>query len=66
MVLNLPRQDYRVESRLDGERNQLSGDFSSSEWAGPCYSPDGQWLFANIYEPGIPVAITGPWQSGAL
>jgi secreted PhoX family phosphatase len=52
--------------KLRGERNGLKGDFTSSEWAGPCYSPDGQWLFANIYEPGITVAITGPWQSGAL
>jgi secreted PhoX family phosphatase len=52
--------------RLRGERNGLKGDFTSSEWAGPCYSPDGQWLFANIYDPGITVAITGPWQSGAL
>jgi secreted PhoX family phosphatase len=51
---------------LRGERNGLSGDFRGAEWAGPCYSPDGRWLFANIYEPGITVAITGPWQSGAL
>ena len=52
--------------RLNGERNGLSGDFTASEWAGPCYSPDGRWLFANIYSPGITVAITGPWQAGAL
>jgi secreted PhoX family phosphatase len=52
--------------RLRGERNGLAGDFTSSEWAGPCYSPDGGWLFANIFDPGITVAITGPWQSGAL
>lgn len=35
-----------------------------SEWAGVCFSGDGQWMFANIYKPGITVAITGPWQSG--
>jgi secreted PhoX family phosphatase len=52
--------------RLRGERNGLAGDFTGSEWAGPCYSPDGQWLFANIYDPGITFAITGPWQTGAL
>ena len=52
--------------RLQGERNRIAGNFTGSEWAGPCYSPDGQWLFANIFEPGITVAITGPWQSGAL
>jgi secreted PhoX family phosphatase len=52
--------------KLRGERNNLSGDFTGSEWAGPCYSQDGKWLFANIFEPGITVAITGPWQTGAL
>jgi secreted PhoX family phosphatase len=52
--------------RLRGERNGLKGDFTGSEWAGPCYSPDGEWLFANIYDPGITFAITGPWQTGAL
>jgi secreted PhoX family phosphatase len=52
--------------KLSGERNGLTGDFTSSEWAGPCYSPDGKWLFANIFDPGITFAISGPWQSGAL
>ena len=51
---------------LRGERNGIAGDFRSAEWAGPCYSPDGRWLFANIYDPGITVAITGPWRSGGL
>src|SRR3546814_20363856 len=48
---------------LDGERG-LSGDFRTEEWAGACFSPDGRWLFANIYRPGFSVAITGPWQTG--
>jgi uncharacterized protein len=52
--------------KLRGERNGLSGDFTSSEFAGPCYSPDGKWLFVNLLDPGITFAITGPWQSGAL
>lgn len=51
---------------LNGERNDIVGDFSGSEFAGACYSPDGQWLFANIQSPGITVAITGPWRKGAL
>jgi uncharacterized protein len=51
---------------LRGERNGLVGDFRGSEWAGPCFSPDGRWLFANLLEPGITFAITGPWQDGAL
>jgi secreted PhoX family phosphatase len=52
--------------RLRGERNGLTGDFTSSEWAGPTFSPDGRWLFANVLDPGITFAITGPWQEGAL
>jgi len=51
---------------LKGERNGITGDFTNSEWAGACYSPDGHWLFANIQSPGITFAITGPWKSGAL
>jgi uncharacterized protein len=52
--------------RLNGERNGITGDFTGSEWAGACYSPDGRWLFANLQSPGISLAITGPWASGAL
>ena len=51
---------------LNGERNGLVGDFSGSEWAGACFSPDGKWLFANIQNPGISFAIAGPWKAGAL
>ncbi len=51
---------------LNGERNGIVGDFRGSEWAGACFSPDGDWLFANIQSPGITLAITGPWRDGAL
>jgi secreted PhoX family phosphatase len=51
---------------VNGERNGITGDFRGSEWAGACYSPDGNWLFANIQTPGITFAITGPWQKGGL
>ena len=44
----------------------LAGDYRQSEWAGACYSPDGQWLFVNIQTPGITFAITGPWGRGPL
>ena len=36
--------------------------YNSSELAGACFSPDGSTLFVNIYEPGITLAITGPWR----
>jgi hypothetical protein len=37
-------------------------DFRQAEWAGAVFSPDGEWLFANNFSPGITFAITGPWE----
>jgi len=51
---------------LDKALNGFTGDFRGSEWAGCCFSPDGKWLFANIYAPGFTVAITGPWKKGLI
>ena len=36
-----------------------------TELAGICFSPDGTTMFVNLYDPGITVAITGPWREGA-
>ena len=47
--------------QLKGEKNGFGGDFRGREWAGATFSPDGQWLFANIQTPGFTIAITGPW-----
>ena len=46
-----------------GKSTALAGDFRDTEWAGSVFSPDGHWLFVNLYTPGITLAITGPWQS---
>jgi uncharacterized protein len=43
-----------------------AGDYRQNEWAGACYSPDGNWLFVNIQTPGVTFAITGPWGQGPL
>ncbi|HKQ25099.1 MAG TPA: alkaline phosphatase PhoX [Burkholderiales bacterium] len=45
--------------------------FSDSEFAGACFSPDGEILFVNIQGgnatgSGMTVAITGPWRKGPL
>ncbi|QDV62042.1 alkaline phosphatase PhoX [Crateriforma conspicua] len=48
--------------QLNGQKG-FQGDFRGREWAGATFSPDGQWLFANIQTPGITLAITGPWQN---
>jgi secreted PhoX family phosphatase len=34
---------------------------ANTELAGACFSPDGTTLFLNVYEPGMTLAITGPW-----
>lgn len=44
----------------------MTGDYTNSEFAGACFSPDGRWLFVNVYTPGFTVAITGPWKEGLL
>jgi secreted PhoX family phosphatase len=51
---------------LDGGYRGFEGDFRGAEWAGVCFSPDGRWLFANVYNPGFSVAITGPWRDGLI
>ncbi len=38
-----------------------SNRYTSSEFAGATFSPDGSTLFVNIQNPGITLAITGPW-----
>jgi hypothetical protein len=44
---------------------------NDSEFAGACFSPDGNILFVNLFGDGTPgsgmtCAITGPWQRGPL
>lgn len=34
----------------------------SSEFTGVTFSPDGKTLYANIQEPGVMLAVTGPWK----
>ncbi len=34
---------------------------AQTELAGGCFSPDGRWLFVNVYSPTATLAITGPW-----
>ena len=75
------RNDRQVDNG-NGDRNHLhlvssDGELltfaeniaDTTEFAGPCFSPDGSTLFVNIYgdnEAGIAgrtLAITGPWAS---
>ena len=38
---------------------------SRSEFAGATFSPDGTTLFVNIQNPGVTVAINGPWRKAS-
>ncbi|WP_394000193.1 alkaline phosphatase PhoX [Luteimonas sp. WGS1318] len=55
----------RSDVVLEGQGG-FTGDYRGAEWAGACFSPDGRWLFANVYTPGFTVAITGPWRDGLI
>ncbi len=37
--------------------------YRTSEFAGPVFSPSGKSLFVNIQNPGLTLAITGPWKN---
>jgi uncharacterized protein len=37
---------------------------NQNEFAGVCFAPDGQTLFVNIQDPGMTLAIWGPWGYG--
>jgi uncharacterized protein len=51
---------------LNGEKNGFVRDYRDTDLAGACFSPDGKWMFFNVYDPGFTVAVTGPWERGAL
>jgi secreted PhoX family phosphatase len=69
-------QLYVAEDGLDGNfirrispQGRVS-DFarnavSTSEFAGPCFSPDGSTLFVNIQHDGLTLAIRGPFAAEA-
>lgn len=54
----------RLSGRFGG--HDLAETALKSEWAGATFSEDGEWIFLNIYSPGVTLAITGPWQEGFI
>jgi secreted PhoX family phosphatase len=58
------QRQLAAHHRRDGSVYPFASNrLSSSEFAGATFSPDGHTLFANIYGPGMTLAIFGPWQS---
>jgi secreted PhoX family phosphatase len=56
----------QVDNHLKGvTTNGQTYDFAriklQTEPAGPCFSPDGNTMFVNLYSPTTTLAITGPW-----
>ena len=46
----------------DGTSSPLARLRIQTEWAGACFSPDGQTLFVNAYSPARTIAIRGPFR----
>lgn len=60
------RSQYLLRVTPDGEVTRFGRNaYNTSEIAGVCFSPDGSTLFVNIWNPGITLAITGPWRGRA-
>ena len=67
-IFQLAQNNVRLPADVMAARGYSgSGDYTGSEWAGATFEPkNGSWLFANLQDPGITFAITGPWRTGAL
>ncbi len=56
------KDQYIVGVTPEGHTYQFARNASNtSELAGATFSPDGTTLFVNIQNPGVTIAITGPW-----
>jgi hypothetical protein len=57
-------ENYVVGVTPNGQLYQFARNaLNDSEFCGSCFSPDGQTMFVNIQNPGITLAIWGPWPS---
>lgn len=54
-------ENFLVGVTPDGRFYKLARNTRNTEFAGAVFSPDGQWLFVNLQEAGLTLAITGPW-----
>ena len=49
-----------------GECYTLAQNHAHTEFAGVCFSPDGNTLFVNLQQQGLTLAIHGPWPHRAV
>jgi hypothetical protein len=57
-------EQFVVGVNPNGELYRLAKNaINDREFAGACFSPDGQTMFVNIQTPGITFAIWGPWNA---
>ncbi len=62
-----PQEQFLVGVTPAGKLYKLGHNvFNKSEFAGATFSPDGGELFVNIQNPGITLAIRGPWNTNGL
>lgn len=59
-------RDGRVFDFATHDVADLTRPDRRNEFAGANWTPDGNWLFFNIQDPGVTYAVTGPWEDGAL
>lgn len=55
-------EQFLIGITPEGEYYQFAHNaLNNSEFAGVCFTPDGQTMFVNIYRPGMTLAIWGAW-----
>lgn len=64
MSAEVPQRQDLLYVNADGSTSLFTKNrqAAQAEFTGACFSPDGETLFANIQDPGITFAITGPWE----
>jgi len=56
------KEEYLIGITPKGQFYRFARNaYNPSELAGATFSPDGSILFVNIQDPGLTLAITGPW-----
>ena len=60
-VTTFAENNTRIDAPLRDRPSIEPGDYRAGEFTGACFSPKGTTLFVNLQNPGITVAITGPF-----